>query len=37
MTIHSTRRHLLGALGVGGIALGAAACGSSDPDRKSVV
>ena len=31
MTIHSTRRHLLGALGVGGIALGAAACGSSDP------
>lgn len=31
MTLHSTRRHLLGALGLGGIALGAAACGSSDP------
>ncbi|MGO1684584.1 MAG: ABC transporter substrate-binding protein, partial [Brachybacterium sp.] len=31
MTIHSTRRHLLGALGLGGVALGAAACGSSDP------
>ncbi|MBP2380458.1 ABC transporter substrate-binding protein [Brachybacterium sacelli] len=31
MSIHSTRRHLLGALGVGGIALGAAACGTSDP------
>ena len=31
MTHHSTRRHLLGALGLGGIALGAAACGSSDP------
>lgn len=31
MTLHSTRRHLLGALGLGGVALGAAACGSSDP------
>ncbi|MGO3209849.1 MAG: ABC transporter substrate-binding protein, partial [Brachybacterium sp.] len=31
MTIHSTRRHLLGAFGIGGVALGAAACGSSDP------
>ena len=31
MSIHSTRRHLLGALGAGGLALGAAACGSSDP------
>ncbi|MDN5600264.1 MAG: ABC transporter substrate-binding protein [Brachybacterium sp.] len=31
MTIHSTRRHLLGALGAGSLALGAAACGSSDP------
>ena len=31
MTIHSTRRHLLGAFGLGSIALGAAACGSSDP------
>ena len=31
MSIHSTRRHLLGALGTGGLALGAAACGSSDP------
>jgi osmoprotectant transport system substrate-binding protein len=31
MRIHSTRRHLLGALGAGGLALGAAACGSSDP------
>ncbi|WP_422115900.1 ABC transporter substrate-binding protein [Brachybacterium sp. UNK5269] len=31
MRIHSTRRHLLGALGLGGVALGAAACGSSDP------
>ena len=31
MSIHSTRRHLLGALGVGGVALGAAACGTSDP------
>ena len=31
MSIHSTRRHLLGVLGAGGLALGAAACGSSDP------
>ncbi|MGP5126945.1 ABC transporter substrate-binding protein [Brachybacterium tyrofermentans] len=31
MSIHSTRRHLLGALGLGGVALGAAACSSSDP------
>ncbi|WP_341853856.1 ABC transporter substrate-binding protein [Brachybacterium sp. GPGPB12] len=31
MSIHSTRRHLLGALGAGGLALGAAACGGSDP------
>ena len=31
MSIHSTRRHLLGALGTGGLALGPAACGSSDP------
>ncbi|WP_394213957.1 ABC transporter substrate-binding protein [Brachybacterium vulturis] len=31
MTVHSTRRHLLGALGAGSLALGAAACGSSDP------
>src|SRR5699024_12716828 len=31
MTIHHTRRHLLGALGAGSLALGAAACGSSDP------
>jgi osmoprotectant transport system substrate-binding protein len=31
MTIHSTRRRLLGALGIGGVALGAAACGGSDP------
>lgn len=31
MTTHSTRRHLLGMLGVSGVALGAAACGSSDP------
>ena len=31
MSIHSTRRHLLGALGAGGLALGAAACGSADP------
>lgn len=31
MTLHSTRRTLLGALGVSGIALGAAACGDSDP------
>lgn len=31
MTIHSTRRHLLAAAGLGGLALGAAACGSSDP------
>lgn len=31
MSIHSTRRHLLGAIGVGGVALGAAACGTSDP------
>ncbi|WP_114856146.1 ABC transporter substrate-binding protein [Brachybacterium sp. YJGR34] len=31
MTIHSTRRHLLGTLGAGGLALGAAACGGSDP------
>ena len=31
MSIHSTRRHLLGALGAGGLAFGAAACGSSDP------
>ena len=31
MSIHSTRRHLLGALGASGLALGAAACGSSDP------
>lgn len=31
MSIHSTRRHLLAAFGAGGIALGAAACGSSDP------
>lgn len=31
MSIHSTRRHLLGALGAGGLALGAAACGSSAP------
>ncbi|MFC7457490.1 ABC transporter substrate-binding protein [Brachybacterium sp. GCM10030267] len=31
MTIHSTRRRLLGAFGIGGVALGAGACGSSDP------
>jgi osmoprotectant transport system substrate-binding protein len=31
MSIHSTRRHLLAALGAGGVVLGAAACGSSDP------
>src|SRR5690625_1522697 len=31
MTTHSTRRHLLGMLGASGVALGAAACGSSDP------
>src|SRR5690625_6177258 len=31
MTTHSTRRRLLGMLGASGIALGAAACGSSDP------
>ena len=31
MTVHSTRRHLLGALGASGLVLGAAACGSSDP------
>ncbi|GAA1312907.1 ABC transporter substrate-binding protein [Brachybacterium tyrofermentans] len=31
MSIHSTRRHLLGALCLGGVALGAAACSSSDP------
>lgn len=31
MTVHRTRRHLLGLLGVGGVALGAAACSSSDP------
>jgi osmoprotectant transport system substrate-binding protein len=31
MTIHSTRRHLLAAIGAGGVALGAAACGTSDP------
>ena len=31
MTTHSTRRHLLGMFGVGGVTLGAAACGSSDP------
>ncbi|ASK65680.1 glycine/betaine ABC transporter [Brachybacterium avium] len=31
MTIHSTRRHLLGVFGAGSLALGAAACGSSDP------
>lgn len=31
MSIHSTRRHLLGAFGLGGVALGAAACSSSDP------
>ncbi|MGP9536438.1 ABC transporter substrate-binding protein [Brachybacterium sp. AOP43-C2-M15] len=31
MTIHSTRRHLLGAAGLGGLALGLAACGNDDP------
>ena len=31
MTIHSTRRHLLAAIGAGGIVLGTAACGTSDP------
>ncbi|GAA1299010.1 ABC transporter substrate-binding protein [Brachybacterium alimentarium] len=31
MAIHSTRRHLLGAFGIGGVALGAAACSSEDP------
>ena len=31
MTVHSTRRHLLAAIGAGGVALGAAACGTSDP------
>ncbi|MBB5833186.1 ABC transporter substrate-binding protein [Brachybacterium aquaticum] len=31
MSTQSTRRHILGALGAGGLALGAAACGSSDP------
>src|SRR5699024_11768193 len=31
MTTHSTRRHLLGMLAASGAALGAAACGSSDP------
>jgi osmoprotectant transport system substrate-binding protein len=31
MRIPSTRRQLLGAIGVGGVALGAAACSSSDP------
>ena len=31
MTVHHTRRHLLGVLGAGSLALGAAACGSSDP------
>ncbi|AXK46392.1 ABC transporter substrate-binding protein [Brachybacterium saurashtrense] len=31
MSIHSTRRHLLGAVGAGSLALTAAACGSSDP------
>ncbi|WP_193103685.1 ABC transporter substrate-binding protein [Brachybacterium sp. FME24] len=31
MRIHSSRRHLLGAIGIGGVALGAAACGASDP------
>ena len=31
MTIRSTRRTLLGLLGVGGVAAGAAACSSSDP------
>lgn len=31
MTIRSTRRTMLGALGAGGLALGAAACSSSDP------
>ena len=31
MTIHSTRRHLLAAIGAGGVTLGAAACGTSDP------
>src|SRR5690606_32343156 len=31
MTVHSTRRHLLGALGASGLVLGAAACGSSAP------
>lgn len=30
-TLPTTRRHLLGALGTGGLLLGAAACGSSDP------